>query len=38
MTQLFFQNPRFGFFLMRIIVRRLLENWQEAEGRTKALA
>lgn len=38
MIQLFYQNPRFGFYLVRIIVRRLLENWHEAEGRTKALA
>jgi hypothetical protein len=38
MMQLFYQNPRFGFFLVRIIVRRLMENWQEAEGKTRALA
>ena len=38
MMQLFYQNPRFGFFLVRIIVQRLMENWQEAEGKTRAMA
>lgn len=38
MLQLFYQNPRFGMFLVRIIVQRLLNNWQEAEARAKVLA
>ena len=37
MMQLYYQNPRFGMFLVRIIVRRLLDNWQAADARAKAL-
>ena len=37
MIQLFYQNPRFGIFLTRIIVQRLLKNWQEADARPRAL-
>ena len=37
MIQLYYQNPRFGMFLVRIIVRRLLDNWQAADARSKAL-
>ena len=37
MIQLYYQNPRFGMFLIRIIVRRLLDNWQAADERAKAL-
>ena len=37
MIQLFYQNPRFGMFLMRVIVQRLLKNWQEADTRARAL-
>lgn len=37
MIQLFYQNPRFGMFLMRVIVQRLLKNWQEADARARAL-
>ncbi len=37
MIQLFHQNPRFGMFLMRVIVQRLLKNWQEADARARAL-
>ena len=37
MIQLYYQNPRFGMFLIRIIVRRLLDNWQAAGERAKAL-
>ncbi len=37
MIQLFYQNPRFGMFLTRIIVQRLLKNWQEADARAQAL-
>lgn len=33
MMQLYYQNPRFGMFLIRIIVQRLLANWQDAEAR-----
>lgn len=37
MIQLFHQNPRFGHYLVRLIVGRLLENWIHADVRTKAL-
>jgi hypothetical protein len=37
MVQLYYQNPKFGMYLMRIIVARLLTNWQDAEGRAKAI-
>jgi CRP/FNR family transcriptional regulator, cyclic AMP receptor protein len=37
MIQLFYQNPRVGMFLTRIIVQRLLKNWQEADARAQAL-
>lgn len=37
MMQLCHQNPQFGMYLMRIIVARLLSNWQDAEGRAKAV-
>ena len=33
MIQLFYQNPRFGMYLVRIIVQRLLKNWREADAR-----
>ncbi len=35
MLQLYYQNPRFGLFLVRIIVRRLIKNWQDADSRAK---
>lgn len=35
MIQLYYQNPKFGMYLMRIVVARLLTNWQDAEGRAK---
>ena len=35
MIQLFYQNPRFGMFLTRVIVQRLLKNWQEADARAR---
>lgn len=31
MLQLFYQNPRFGMYLVRLIVHRLHGNWSEAE-------
>ena len=31
MLQLFHQNPRFGIYLVRLIVNRLQGNWKEAE-------
>jgi len=31
MLQLFYQNPRFGMYLVRLIVHRLQGNWEEAE-------
>ena len=37
MVQLFYQNPRFGMFLTRVIVQRLLKNWKEADSRAQAL-
>ncbi len=37
MVQLFYQNPQFGMYLMRIVVARLLTNWQDAEVRAKAV-
>ena len=37
MIQLFYQNPRFGMYLVRIIVQRLLKNWREADARAQAL-
>ena len=36
MAQLFAQNPRFAMFLVRGIVRRLLDNWHEADARARA--
>ena len=37
MVQLYYQNPRFGMFLVRIIVRRLLKNWRDADARARSL-
>lgn len=37
MLQLFHQNPRFGLYLTRTIVGRLVRNWQDAEARAKSL-
>ncbi len=37
MIQLYYQNPQFGMYLMRIVVARLLSNWQDAEARSKAV-
>ncbi len=37
MLQLYYQNPQFGMYLMRIVVSRLLKNWQNAEARAKAV-
>ncbi len=37
MIQLYFQNPKFGMYLMRVVVSRLLTNWQDAEARAKAV-
>lgn len=37
MIQLYYQNPQFGMYLMRVIVTRLLANWQNAEARAKAI-
>ncbi|MDH3647777.1 MAG: cyclic nucleotide-binding domain-containing protein [Gammaproteobacteria bacterium] len=36
MLQIYYQNPRFGLFLIRVIVRRLMENWADADARAKA--
>lgn len=37
MLQLFYQNPRFGMYLVRLIVHRLQGNWANAEERAKSL-
>ena len=37
MVQLYYQNPQFGMYLIRIVVARLLANWQDAEARAKAI-
>jgi len=37
MVQLYYQNPQFGMYLMRVVVSRLLANWQNAEARAKAV-
>ena len=37
MIQLYYQNPKFGMYLMRVVVSRLLANWQNAEARAKAV-
>ena len=33
MIQLYYQNRKFGIYLMRSVVARLLANWQDAEAR-----
>lgn len=35
--QLYFQNPRFGFFFLKLITKRLLANHQSVEQRLEAL-
>jgi hypothetical protein len=37
MIQLYYQNPKFGMYLMRVVVARLLDNWQNVEARAKAI-
>ena len=37
MIQLYYQNPKFGMYLMRTVVSRLLGNWQDAEARAKVV-
>ena len=36
-VQLYYQNSRFGMFIVRIIVQRLLKNWQDADAATKPM-
>ena len=36
LLRLYYQNPTMGLALVRIIVGRLLENWQEADARARA--
>jgi CRP/FNR family cyclic AMP-dependent transcriptional regulator len=36
MLQLYYQNPRFGLFLVRLIVRRLVDNWKDADERARS--
>jgi CRP-like cAMP-binding protein len=31
--QLYYQNPRFGFFLVQLVIRRLLADWTGTNGR-----
>lgn len=37
LLQLYYQNPKFGLALVRIIVQRLVTNWQQADARVKAM-
>lgn len=37
MIQLYYQNPKFGMYLMRVVVARQLDNWQNVEARAKAI-
>jgi CRP/FNR family transcriptional regulator, cyclic AMP receptor protein len=37
MIQLYYQNPQFGMYLIRVVVSRLLANWQDADARAKAV-
>jgi len=37
MGQRYYQNLEFGMYLMRIVVARLLTNWEDAESRAKAV-
>lgn len=36
MLQLYYQNPKFGLYLVRIIVQRLMDNWKDADARAQA--
>ena len=36
MIQLFAQNPRFAMYLVRVIVKRLLDNWHQADAQAQA--
>jgi len=36
MLQLYYQNPKFGLFLVRLIVRRLTDNWKDADDRARS--
>lgn len=33
--QLYYQNPKFGFYLVQLVVRRLLEDWSGRPSRTR---
>lgn len=37
LLQLYYQNPKFGLALVKIIVQRLVTNWQQADARVKAM-
>ena len=37
MLQIYYQNPKFGLFLIRTVVHRLLGNWQDAESRARGV-
>mgnify|MGYP006425583557 FL=1 len=37
MLQLYYQNPDFGMYLVRLMVDRLMQNWKEADSRANAL-
>ncbi len=36
MLQLYYQNPKFGLFLVRLIVHRLVDNWKDADERARS--
>ena len=37
MLQLYYQNPDFGMYLVRLMVDRLMQNWKEADNRANAM-
>ena len=37
MRELFFQNPRFGYFFMRLSSRRLFENMKRMQSEIETL-
>jgi hypothetical protein len=34
-VRLYYQNPEFGFYLIRLVIRRLLENVEHAVAETR---
>jgi CRP/FNR family transcriptional regulator, cyclic AMP receptor protein len=35
-VQLYYQNPKFGFFVVQLVIHRLLEDWSGTSGRGSA--